>query len=321
MKLKLQSKKKTSSVKKSTASSNKKKKEAKLKISSNYSDISEYKLTDIDIPLNRLKYNMIMYCDAKSITIPDGTIQLENSWNELVLLMLDTVRLNHPDNFIDYIMENGVTNQSFCVDTKYGKYSFEHQYKAYNLYDSGYYLEAIFDVEIIFWSIIRLATCLGIALDKMSIKLVNKDYSQDDIELTKLEEESIIVNISESLEYFNNGIFLRNMKMFSTHTTVHNIAQVLAVFCNTLVDNYDVDVFKKLNSNGKTRVTMNESEENSQSMEIRHTGWYIHTDLKPDSIIKFISDSMKTLNINKDDIKLYFKRLKKAEEKSEWEVD
>lgn len=321
MRLKLKAKN-TTSTKKKTSSGNKKKADKEFKVMSNYSDISEFKYTDVDITLNKLKYCHIIYCDIKSVTIPDGSMEVDDSWIGLILVMLDTVRLNHPDNFIEYLMENGVTTQTFCVDTTYGKYSFdENQYKAYNLYDSGFYLEALFDVENIFWSIVRLSKCLDIPLNKFSVRLLNTMYSVEDIKLTELTEESIIVNACDSLTYFKKGVFLRDICILDMHTTVHRIEHVIAIFCNRLMDVYGEDVFKKLPTAGDTRISRTDSIDSSQCMEIRHSGYYVYSDLKPKSVIKFIVESMNKLELSKDSVRFYFRKLKKKEEKAEWELD
>lgn len=319
MALKLKSKSKKA-VKKVTKK--KTTKDKSVKICKYYSDIEEVKFLDLDVTLDKLRYGHIIYCDVSRVTLVDGNIDINNSWIELLLIMIDTVRVNYPDTFLEVLMKNEVTHQNFCIDNKYGKYSFDKDnFKAYKIFDSGYYLEAIFNVENIFWAIIRLAKCLGIELDKMSLKLYNKNYTKEDIKLKELEEETTVVIVSQSKEFFKKGIHLVNMNINGTHISVHRIEAVLAAFCNYIHDTYGVEGLKKLSKNGKTRISYTNTLDSESNMEIKHSGVYVYSDCEVESIIEFIVSSMNNIDMDKSDVKFYFRKLKLKEDKKEWEIE
>lgn len=332
LKLKSKNTKKKSVVKKAS-----KKKENKNDpyLHKNYSDITELKLVEIEQTINKLKYAHVLYYNLDSVEVDNSIIKLDNGWIELIMLMLDTVRVNNENNFINYLMENKVTTQSFCVDTKYGRYNFEvDNYRAFKLYNSEYYVEAIFNVENIFHTIVRLAKCMGIAPEKIKFKMINKEYSIERLELIQLEEESIQVNIKDSLNYFKRGIYLMNIKISnsiqelfeekdSVNVKIHNIQSMLYIVINYFYDTYKEEGLKKLtNLKGDTYVSVRNDDDNDKPCrKIKNSDYYIYTDCEPKSTLLFIERAMSLLGMDRNDIILYFKRLKTKEEKKEWEVD
>lgn len=301
---------------------------------SNYADVSEIKHVEITQPINRLKYAHVLYYNLDLVNVNGDIIKLNNGWIELIMIMLDTIRANYKDDFIGYLMENKITTQSFCVDTKYGKYTFDEEgYRAFKLYNSEYYVEAIFNVENIFQTIVKLTKCLGISPENILFKMINKDYNIETVKFQELEEESIKVNIKDSLPYFNKGTFLMHIKITNSimnldkeqeevSSSIHNIQSVLYVFINYVYNTYSDSGIKKLAViKGETHVAFEYEDNDKPCKKINNTNYLLYTDCEPKSIINFIDKSMNMLGMDKSDIVLYFKRLKTKEEKKEWEVD
>lgn len=337
MKLTLKSKSKT----KKTVTKTETKKQKKINESYkhvNYTDVNNFKFAELDSTLNKLRYSHIIYSDVTKVNLAGDRIVIDNSWIGLILLMLDTIRVNHESDFLNYLMEKEITDQSFCVDRNFGKYSFDKDmFKAYNLYDSGYFVESTFTFEVVYKVIINMAKALGIKPDLMSLHLVHKEYSLNDIILEELEDKSTPVNIADAYDYFKDNIFLMDMSICNTHmsatnitginsimniTKVHHIQEVLMVFLYHVYDNYGDKYMNKLcGINTTTHVKTDKTPSTGPSMQIRDSKYSVYSDLHPKHVLEFIDKAMNIVKMDKDDIKLYFRRKKKPEELKEWEVD
>lgn len=338
MKLKLKSKSKSTKKAPSKTLTKKEKKVNESYKSKNYTDIENFKFAEIDSTINNLKYTHIINSDVTRINIAGDRIDITNSWVGLILLMLDTIRVNNEDNFINYLMEKGITDQSFCVDKTFGKYSFDKDlFKAYNLYDSNYYVESTFTFETIYKTIINMAKALEIKPELFSLHLVHKEYSLNDIILEELEDKSIPVNIDEAYEYFRENIFLMDISIVNTSSKVsnitktnsimnitkaHHIQEVLMIFLYHVYDNYGDTYMNKLcKLETNTKVSTASKPLSGPSMQIRDSKYFVYSDLHPKNVLLFIEKAMQVVKMDKDDIKLYFRKKKKKEELKEWELD
>jgi hypothetical protein len=257
------------------------------------------------------------------VRLADGTIKLENSWIELILLMLSNVIDNNPDNFITLLSDYEITNQTFCVDKVYGKYNFDedNQLVVYNIYNTGYYLEANFSNSNIFSAVIGLTKCLGIALNEMVLSIQKKGYNEIELNFDQLEETEIIVNINKLAENLKSGIHMVGIQILGVTTKVHRLDVALVVFCNWMYDNYGYMKMLQLPSYESTGICLENNNEDKSCVAIRGSMISVYTDGNNDGIIRFIKDCMEYLNIDKDQVKFKFRALKEKDKIKEWEVD
>lgn len=301
---------------------NKEKKAKGPKIRKDYNDTTEYKHDNIEMDLTKLSYGIIDSCDVDALLLPDGTIRISNSWLEVLLIMLDAVIENHPDDFVKLFEENAVTNQFFCVDKVYGKYTFEkEQYKAYKIFHSGYYLEAILNNANIFSAILGLTKCLEISLDEIKFHLRNKKYKDITLNFDMLEETESIVDINGLASMLKDGIHLVAIDILGVSTSVHRIDVVLMVFCNWAYENYGIGKVKSLGKHGNTGISLGDNTEDIPSTQIKNSELHVYTDGDQNDIIQFIKNSMNKLEIGTDKIRFKFRALKKKGELKEWELN
>lgn len=314
----------------------KEKKDKSPKVSPLYNSTSPYNVRRATIDLTKLTYGIIDSCELTGINMMDGQIDLSNSWIELLLLMIDTLIENKPDNFVDLLSINNVTNQWFCIDKYYGKYTFEYENpKVYNIYNSGYYLEAIFNNSNIFHAIIGLTKCLGYQLNEIQLNIRNpkldKNINDVDFNPTMLEAEESIVDIDSVYNMLKSGIHLVGMKILESNAKVHRLDVALMLFCNWIYDNYGISGISTIKSNGNTGISLECTSENRENKnreenpvqyeQIRNSGLYVYTDLNNDDIIKFMKNALKDLNMDKSQLKFKFRALKEKNKLKEWEVE
>lgn len=302
---------------------NKEKKSKGPKISKNYNDTSEFKVGKAEIDLTRLTYGIIDSCNAKYIELPDGVITLNQSWIELVILMIANVIENNPDNFLQILGENNVTNQTFSIDSMYGKYSFDKDkdFKVYNIYNTKYYLEAIFSKENLFSAIVGLSKINEIALNEFKIGIERKDYNEVKLNFDLLEDTESIVKISGVASMVKQGIHLVGISLMGVSIEVHRMDVALWHFCNWVHDNYGEMKLMTLPKYSNTGVSLKGTQIDKAYMQIRGGAVSVYTDGDTEGIIRFIKDSMKELEIGEEHIKFKFRALKKKSELKEWEVD
>lgn len=292
------------------------------KINKNYNDISPLKPDKTVVTLSKLRYGLINSCNLQSVTIQEGTIDLKESWLEFILILLHTVYEQYKQNFINILLEYEVTNTRFMVDKVYGRYVLEEkeQYEVYKLYDTEYYIEAIFDYKTIFWSIINLVRCLDIQSNEISFNLVSKDFKEVRLNFDQLKNEETVVDIDNVASMLKSGIHMISISILGSSIEVHRLDVALVAFCNWTYDNYGYETTKSLKKYNNTGISI-ENSDDKQYVKIRTSSLCVYTDNKVDDIIKFIQQSLDNLKIPRKQFKFKFRALKKVEELKEWEID
>lgn len=316
---------------------NKEKKSKGPKISKYYNDMKEFKADSAEIDLTKLTYGIINSCDVnyirlkveiedeetKQVKTSEEIINIEQSWIELVLFMISNVIENYSDNFLQILGDNGVTNQTFSIDTMYGKYSFDKDkdYKVYKIYNTKYYLEAIINESNLFSAIIGLSKISGIALDEFKIGIENKKYKEVKLNFDILEDTESIVKISGVAPMLKQGIHLVGISIMGVNAEVHRMDVALYVFCSWLYKSFGESNLLTLPMCNETGISLNLGDLNNKCEPIRNSNYCVCTDGNNDDIIRFIKNSMNKLDIGEEHVKFKFRALKKKEELKEWELE
>lgn len=303
---------------------NAEKKKKGPKLMKDYMDNSACNIDNTDLNLTQMKYGTIASCEVTSFRLVEGTIGVEHSWLEVLLLMLSTVIRNYPNNFEKLFEENGVTNMFFCVDKVYGKYSFDkEQYKAYKIPDTEYYLEYLDTSSVIFEAIVGLTKCLDIPLDQIEFHLQNKVYTNGTLGFNILEETESIVNIDKLPEMIKTGIFMESVNILGDIVQAHRIDVALIAICNKFYDTFGILKLSILPSNSSTGVKIldNEDKLNKNIVRIRDSKIGVYTDGDVNGIVQFIKNSELMLDLDVESIRFKFKALKDKSKLKEWEVE
>ena len=306
----------------STKKTSKSKKDNGPKISSNYRSLKPLKSYNTIIDLTKLTFGVIDSCDLKNIVVANESLDIEGSWIGLILFMLDALIANKSKDELNYTLtSNNVTHQMFCVDTMYGKYTFDEEMpKVYNIYNSGYYLEAIFSNENIFNAIIGLSKCLGYALDEIQLNVSNSSMIDIALNFDLLEETESVVNINEITPYLKKGVHLVGMSILQSSISAHRMDTALLAFCNWVYDEYGMFKLTELTTCGNTGISLGDFKEDSLCEYIRGSQVFVFTDLDNKDIVKFFKKAMETLKIDKNQIKFKFRALKEKDKLKEWEI-
>lgn len=302
---------------------NKEKKSKGPKLNPLYNDNSYYDGHNVDMSLTKLRYGMITCCNCTYFTVGGDDIIIKNSWEEIILIMLDNLITNYPTNYIDKLIEFDVTSQNLSVDTRFGKYSFDKNFKAYKIFDKDVYLESTFSVQDMFKAIVGLTKALNIRLDEITFHLMNNDYKNERLNFSDIESRSLIVTTDKLLETLDaKGTHLVSMSIFDIKTEVHRIEAVLVIFCNTIYSMLeDDDTMLLLGGTESTGVCLNDDVGDRQSMRIKDSGISIYTDLDTEGIVDFIERSIYKLQLDNNDIKYKFEVLDLKTSKKEWEIE
>lgn len=302
---------------------NSEKKSKGPKLAKNYTDDSSYDGDNVMLDMTQMRYGVISSCDADYVVTNEGTIELKDSWLEFILISLYNVINNNKTTFQKLFEENEVTNMYFVVDKVYGKYVFdEQQYKAYNIYDTGYYLELISTSEVLFKAIVGLIKCMGVPLDQIKFHLKNKMFKDETLVFNNTEVDEVIVNIDDLDKALSDGGFISAVDMNGTIVNAHRLDVAFVAIVNILYDNYGALRLYSIPSSESTGIKEFEEgdELNSNVMQIRDSDIALYTDGNDKEIIKFISISMTILEIPKNNIRFKIRRNRKESEKKEWEI-
>ena len=139
-------------------------------------------------------------------------------------------------DFENKLVEHGITTGGFIVDKNYGKIDFNRNYKAFNIYETGYYVELDNKYDIIFEAIVRLSKALGL------------DNLQFVIEGVKKEELSNTKRYNLRLKYLEKKHIedIIGISINDTEYITDNLIGALTELCNHL----DKDKIKSYKSTG-----------------------------------------------------------------------
>lgn len=315
----------------------KEKKRKGPKLSSSYTDNSEYTNSNIDLDLTKMRYGVISSCYVTSVTLHDGAIKLENSWIELLLIMLDTVISNNT-NFRQLLMENEVTNASFCIETTYGKYPLGGEvYRVYNIFNSGYYLESTFTSKVIFDAIVGLTKCLGMQLDEIKFHVVNKLEANLVNNFAQLEEYEALITIDDAEELLNKGVHLKYVDILGEVISAHRLDVVLLAFCNVVHDKQGLVKLAYLPNTEHTGTFRRSNEDNEgdkgdlginrvdieemHPVQIRNSEVYVYTNGNEEEIISFLRNSIQYLGLSNNDLRFKVTSLIVKDKKHHYEIE
>ena len=300
---------------KQTKSTKDNKNKINTKICKNYNDTSEYDIKYSAVELSKLRYNMIDYCEVNSVKIEDGNIELSGSWVELLIIMAGAFIEKYKD-LNEKLIEFNITSQTFCIDRKYGKYDLTSsaRYRAYKIYDTGYYLESTFESDCVFKALIGFTQALEIPFNKIIFNLHNIRYKELCDNFYKLEDTERVLSIfdDEVKDLCRKGVHLTGVDILGNYNKVHRMDVVFYLFCNWVFDEYDSNMLLRLEKVGKTGITLNDVTNNTKYEFINNCGIPIkvYTDCNTSDIIDFIRNSIEIIGISEDTIKLKFRFLK-----------
>jgi hypothetical protein len=314
----------------------------KPKLLKNYKTMETCKYDTLEIPVSKLSYGIINSCEIKTFITPEGRIELTNSWLELLIILLDTL-ISNSDNtkqLSETLQMFQITNQFFMVDKTYGKYTLDGKsYKAYKIYDSGYYLEYIDESQYVFEAMIGLMQANNLSTVDTTIKLENKNYNKltikdkDELEFTRINTYKEIVelpNLLDKLNEFktnNKKMHLLSIEIYGVTTTLHRIDASFLTYCtwlnskvnnseslyNTIKDLRVSNTFiskdsKKSEDYDKDKnIGTDNVDTNIKSSKITGTDLVVYTDLNESDMITYMIESAKLFNFDISRIKFKFR--------------
>ena len=309
--------------------SKRKKKETGPKLCKNYKSMKSIRLHNVDLNMTKMTYGTMQACDVSYVCLEDGILTLENSWLEFILVLLNKLITDYPKDFRDKMLEFNITNQFFCVDNTYGKYSFtDVQYKVYKIIDTKYYLEFVDNVEYKFDAIYGLLRALEIPIDAVIFHLIDKEYIDLDLNMNKLSEVETVVNIDSLGSMIKSGIHMVSIDLQGESTRIHRVDVAMAALFNWAHKKYKNTQLLEIERVSCTGICKH-SDIDSVGEELGTVSFtpitgsklVLYTDGNEDDIVKFMQNTVKTLNIDSDKIKFKFRALKAKEKLKEYELD
>jgi len=284
------------------------------KLMSKYKSMDPYNTDAITLPITQMTYGIVKHFDLVELITSDGVINIQYNWLQCLLIMIDTVMTNYPNKFMKLFSENEVTNQFFMIDSLYGKYSMDDNYKAYKVFDKNYYLETTLTPDVIFDALVGLIKCLELPLDAIQFHVINKDFRNLNLRFDKVSDEDIVLNISDAYKDIKNGTHIELVNILGEVVNVHRMDVTLLAFCNIIYDKFGIQKLLTLPKYESTGICMVDPENpNPHIMQIRGSMVAVYSDGDTNGIYEFIRDSVKTLKLKDDDIKIKFKKLKPIE--------
>jgi hypothetical protein len=279
------------------------------------------------VQVSKLTYGMILSCDTSEMQLPGGTVSLNKSWIEAILILLDTLIQNSdtPKQFTKTLQEFDITNQFFSVDTTFGKYSLDgKQYHVYKIFDSNFYLEYLDEPHIVFDALIGLLQANDLPTVDVQFRITAKEFNKltvEDKTEIELNHKKIPIEVvylddlnTKIHEYTKTKkhMHLLSVDLYGVSTTLHRIDAAFLTYCtwvfNKFGDKPEVSSISSIKVNN-TFITNKEITEKCKlvSQPIKDTEYIIYTDLKESDLVTYMIESSQLLKIDTKRIKFKFR--------------
>lgn len=136
----------------------------------------------------QITYKVLKNYRCKEIITSEGSVELNNSWIDAILIMLSAVICGSTDYRKEFI-KHQLLNKRFIVDKSFGVCSPDEKYRTYEIPGTDSYLEMVYRVDVVKEAIVKLVDMLGKS-NKIRFKINSSDV---------LKEKSY------RTEYFVNG--------------------------------------------------------------------------------------------------------------------
>ena len=272
-----------------------------------------YRAVRAHIKLSRLTYGIIDGHEVEYIRVGDERIDIKESWIELILFMTANVMENNPKDFLSVLSKNNVTSNSFTLSKSYGKISFDRdrQYKVYKVYNTNYFVEAVFDIPNIFQLVSGLIKICSLTNEEIELGIVSKEWIEKKIDFNVLGEKESIGG-PESLALMKKaGMQLIEIQMFDERVGIQSIGSVLWVLCVMIHKKFGDDGIEKLPKYKSTGVSKKNDRDDVRYMQLPESEYFVYTDLEHKGIEKFISEAAKRLEIG-NELKFKYREIKKG---------
>ena len=315
MKLKTSYKSKKSTAKKLSKQKLNKKEQKLYELSRNYMDESPSRITNVALDFTKMYYGIIKSCKCDAIIMDDGTITISNSWEEVILKLLYLGIMNNPNNFRELLIEYNIDNQEISVDKMYGKYTFENeQYKAYKIYNTEYYLEAIFNFKNEFNIIAGLLKLNKIPYKNIKFHIINTNTNIRS-NIDDIVKRSIKVDVKDIEKHVDAGEEIEAIQVNNDIIPVTRFDVALVAICKYIYDNLGRDALDNTQYVGNTGITVEEDNIELPCTSISDSGYKVYSDLQTDDVIEFLIVNSEKLSIG---ISFMFKVY---DETHEWEIN
>lgn len=314
MRLPTKPKKKIVTKEKQSKQKRKEKKTIEKGLYKNYKDKRMFDGPPQLLKMNKLRYGIIDGAKLNSVELPDGEIKLDKSWVGLMLLMLDTLfQKVGKSGYKETLTVNKITSQKFNVEPVYGKYEFNGDiYDAYNIFETGYYLELVEDSDVIYRALVGL--CRALEIDYEDIRF-NIEQKEEDLGITYVDDPEIKVLQTKRNNYVSiNKMNIRHFRdykleevLFTEKGESYKITDtnvLLVLFIKWAVNEYDYADILHLPRTDKIGVSLiNESD-----TDIKIGNIYLYYRGGIEDINKFIRQSCKHLGIKDNEIVVKYEK-------------
>lgn len=186
-------------------------KDRKKTLSKDYESLKRYTGEKKTIKIKELTYGIIDSTNLIGIKTDSESLKIENSWTGAIIFMLSM--LESLGDFENKLSDYGITNGDLIVDKNYGKIDFSKKYKAFNIYESGYYVELNYRCNVIFEAIVRLTKAIGLEdiqfiIERMDREKVEskKRYNLSIKYFEKKHVNDVIGIVINGNEYLTNNV-------------------------------------------------------------------------------------------------------------------
>lgn len=297
----------------------KKKADKRFKVSKKYNDRSLWKLEYSEKGLNELTYGMIDSCNVELLILNEDAIVIHSSWTGLVMFLLGFIYKAKGTKFLDVIAASGAMTEKMNISTKYGMYSLSSaKNKVYQLPNTGYFVEANFDTENVFFVLTKLFEILGFDFSTVKFGLRYNGNVTDGSFKELVGDDGILISYRQ-IEYSQQiGRVLKYIIYKGKAIKVSDYQVGLWLLCCEIFKAQGEILFDIVQGNGDIGFTYS-STDNSKIVTGSSVYFFDNGDLS--SEVEFISNIIKAYGLTVDDLSFLYIKAYSERQKHEYELD
>lgn len=283
------------------------KKESKeYKLYKDYKNNTQIKQKLNDVRLNKLRYGHITYGDVIGIFVDDEYLEINNSWLELIILMLKTYYSNtNGKNFIVNLANAKVISSSFDIDTTYGKIDTDKVYTAYKIEGTKYWIETTLDTEGLFMALMNLAKLLGMSYKDTKVRIAKQGIDRASTKSLELTEK--LVDISKLQKELKTSIRISKIVLYGCERPVNSVLGIIIEIISLMIKSFGQDAMSDITSTKHTGITDKKEVDGYSTYKINNIQLdnkdiYIYTDDSIDGQIEFITKICNNVPITNDEL-------------------
>lgn len=200
------------------------------------------------VDIEKLRVNHVMGYNPISIEIKGEVIELDDGWQELVLLLLGYIQSNHTEDFILYLLKNRILSADFNVTSLPKKVLPNSNIMTYEINHSKIYLQTQLLADTVVNALKNMSRALGYKKEEVKLMLLKNAEWKVYIENKnkKLEKITEAYNIREAIQNYTDEFIVESVFIFGIKVEIGCLEDAITTVLNWAIQIYGANILNEI---------------------------------------------------------------------------